>query len=64
MTLTDRLTAEGYDVETAIADGRRRGWTAGLDETFDVILLDVMLPGRDGFDVCRTLRQRGIRRRS
>jgi DNA-binding response OmpR family regulator len=28
---------------------------------FDAIILDVMLPGRDGIDVCRTLRQRGLR---
>ncbi|MGH9348905.1 MAG: response regulator transcription factor [Vicinamibacterales bacterium] len=58
MTLTDRLLAEGYEVEsvgdapTALARGG-----AG---THDLILLDVMLPGGNGFDVCRTLRQRGV----
>jgi two-component system alkaline phosphatase synthesis response regulator PhoP len=58
MTLTDRLKSEGYDVESA-SDG-----PSGLDratrERWDVILLDVMLPGANGFDVCRDLRQRGV----
>lgn len=58
MTLTDRLTAEGYDVESAsdAAAGLARAGTGG----FDVILLDVMLPGGNGFDICRAVRQRGI----
>ena len=58
MTLTDRLIAEGYDVETAI-DGET-GLARGSAESFDLIILDGMLPGRDGFDVCRTIRQRGV----
>jgi two-component system alkaline phosphatase synthesis response regulator PhoP len=58
MTLTDRLVAEGYEVESEgdAVSGLARA-TAG---PFDAILLDVMLPGGNGFDVCRTLRQRGI----
>jgi DNA-binding response OmpR family regulator len=58
MTLTDRLVAEGYEVESEgdAVNGLARA-TAG---SFDAILLDVMLPGGNGFDVCRTLRQRGI----
>jgi two-component system alkaline phosphatase synthesis response regulator PhoP len=58
LTLTDRLVAEGYEVETA-GDGEtglRRALTGG----FDLVVLDVMLPRRDGFDVCRTLRQHGV----
>ncbi len=58
LTLSDRLTAEGYVVETA-GDGEL-GLARATAATFDLILLDVMLPRRDGFDVCRTLRQRGI----
>lgn len=58
LTLTDRLKSEGYEVGSA-SDG-----PAGLEratrEPWDVILLDVMLPGASGFDVCRDLRQRGI----
>jgi two-component system alkaline phosphatase synthesis response regulator PhoP len=58
MTLTDRLIAEGYDVESAM-DARSALETAN-NGPFDVILLDVMLPGGNGFDVCRTLRQKGV----
>jgi two-component system, OmpR family, alkaline phosphatase synthesis response regulator PhoP len=58
MTLTDRLMAEGYEVESAM-DARTALDSAGTG-TFDVILLDVMLPGGNGFDVCRTLRQKGV----
>jgi two-component system, OmpR family, alkaline phosphatase synthesis response regulator PhoP len=58
MTLTDRLLAEGYEVdsvgEAAAALDRATGGG------YDAILLDVMLPGGNGFDVCRSLRQRGI----
>ena len=58
MTLTDRL---GARATTSIGAGRRdRASSARLQEPFDLILLDVMLPGRNGFDVCRDLRQRGI----
>ena len=58
MTLTDRLIAEGYDVETA-TDGET-GLARGSAESFALIILDGMLPGRDGFDVCRSIRQRGV----
>ena len=58
LALSDRLTAEGYTVETA-GDGNL-AVTRATGEPFDVIVLDVMLPGRDGFDVARTLRQQGI----
>ncbi len=58
LTLSDRLVAEGYTVETA-GDGDtaiRRGG----GEPFDLIVLDVMLPGRDGFEVARSLRHLGV----
>ncbi|MCC7034319.1 MAG: response regulator, partial [Acidobacteria bacterium] len=58
LTLSDRLAAEGYSVETA-ADGDTAIRRAG-GEPFDIIVLDVMLPGRDGFEVARTLRQQGV----
>ena len=58
MTLTDRLTAEGYDVQTATE--ARTGLEASLNGRFDVILLDVMLPGGSGLDICQAIRQRGI----
>ncbi len=58
LTLTDRLTSEGYHVETAL-DGEE-GLARALGEPFDLILLDVMLPHKNGFDVCRDLRQQGV----
>lgn len=58
LTLTDRLTSEGYEVDAA-SDGLS-GLERATREPWDVILLDVMLPGANGFDVCRDLRQRGI----
>ena len=58
MTLTDRLMAEGYDVESAT--DAPSGLEMAASGSFDAILLDVMLPGGTGFDVCRTLRQRGV----
>jgi two-component system alkaline phosphatase synthesis response regulator PhoP len=58
LTLGDRLRSESFEVGVS-SDG-----AAGLEratrEPWDVILLDVMLPGVSGFDVCRDLRQRGV----
>jgi len=57
LTLTDLLAAEGYQVDSA------RDGTAGLKKAiegvYDLIVLDVMLPGKNGFDVCRELRRQG-----
>ena len=58
MTLTDRLMAEGYDVEDA-GDAKTALHLATTGQ-YDAILLDVMLPGGNGFDICRTLRQLAI----
>ncbi len=58
MTLTDRLATEGYAVETA-RDGET-GLAQAASVPFDLIILDVMLPRKNGFDVCRDLRQRGV----
>ncbi|MEX1253155.1 MAG: response regulator transcription factor [Dehalococcoidia bacterium] len=53
------LTEEGYAVDVASDGEEALDWPELVD--FDVIVLDVMLPLRDGIDVCRTLRQRGAR---
>jgi two-component system alkaline phosphatase synthesis response regulator PhoP len=58
LTLTDRLRSEGYTVVSA-TDGPS-GLATATSQKFDVILLDVMLPGASGFDVCRNLRQQGV----
>ena len=57
LTLRDRLTSEGYGVETA-GDGEQ-GLACARQGRFDLIILDVMLPRRNGFEVCRALRQEG-----
>jgi DNA-binding response OmpR family regulator len=57
--LKDDLERSGYEVQV-VGDGEsavRRGRGPG----FDIILLDLMLPGRDGFAVCRELRRAGVR---
>jgi len=51
------LKSEGYDVETE-SNGERALQRARKD-AFDLILLDVMLPGKDGYEVCRELRRGG-----
>jgi len=58
LTLTDRLTSEGFNVVSA-ADGKL-GYEIAAGECFDLIILDVMLPEKNGYDVCRDLRQKGI----
>jgi two-component system alkaline phosphatase synthesis response regulator PhoP len=57
LTVSDLLAGEGYDVETAV-DGPV-GLARASNEPFDVIVLDVMLPGMNGLDVCRELRRKG-----
>jgi two-component system, OmpR family, response regulator len=52
------LAEAGYVVETA-ADGDE-GLLLAETEDYDAIVLDVMLPARDGFDVCRVLRARKV----
>jgi two-component system alkaline phosphatase synthesis response regulator PhoP len=58
LTLGDRLASEGYEVETA-SDGES-GLARASAGAHDVIVLDVMLPKINGFDVCRELRRRGV----
>jgi len=58
LTLSDRLRSEGYEVEAA-GDGDT-GFERASEGDFDLIILDVMLPGKNGLDVCRDLRQGGL----
>jgi DNA-binding response OmpR family regulator len=58
LTLTDLLTSEGYQVES-VGDGLDAIERAAKGD-FSLIILDVMLPRKDGFEVCRALRRRGI----
>ena len=54
--LRDNLELEGYEVETA-ADGDE-GLQKSASFSPDLVILDVMLPKKNGFDVCRDLRSR------
>ncbi len=58
ITLSDRLQSEGYAVNLASTG------EDGLDRVtqlpIDLIILDIMLPGKNGFDICRDIRQAGL----
>ena len=54
-TLAYNLKNQGYEVE-AVGDGNS-ALTSARKSHPDLILLDIMLPGIDGFEVCRILRQ-------
>lgn len=58
LVVTDLLRAEGYSVE-ASGDGPE-GLRRALEQRFDLLVLDLMLPGMDGFAVCRAVRERGF----
>ena len=58
MTLGDRLRSEGYVVDFAM-DGEE-GTEKATHLPFDLIILDIMLPGRSGLDVCTDIRQAGL----
>ncbi|MBW8747779.1 MAG: response regulator transcription factor [Acidobacteria bacterium] len=54
----DRLRADGYDVRWE--SNGSVGYQAACTDPFDLILLDVSLPGKNGFDICRDLRREGV----
>jgi two-component system alkaline phosphatase synthesis response regulator PhoP len=58
MALEDDLTLEGYTVTTA-TDGQT-GFSAASQKRFDLLILDIMLPAMNGFDVCKKLRENGV----
>jgi two-component system, OmpR family, alkaline phosphatase synthesis response regulator PhoP len=57
LTVSDLLGAEGYQVDTAM-DGLT-GLKKAVNRELDLIILDVMLPGKNGLQICRELRQQG-----
>jgi DNA-binding response OmpR family regulator len=57
--LKNEMASEGYVVE--VANDGNTGYERASKGSFDVILLDIMLPGQDGYTICRKLRQAGIR---
>lgn len=58
MALEDDFSLEGYEVETA--SNGLEGFEKAKNTTFNLIILDIMLPGMNGFDVCKKLRSLGI----
>lgn len=56
--LTYNLEQEGYEVDSSM-DGQE-GLDMALENIYDMILLDLMLPNRDGMDICRAIRQEKI----
>jgi two-component system alkaline phosphatase synthesis response regulator PhoP len=57
--LKDEFESEGYHVLTA--DGGKKGWEAAKNQKPDLIILDIMLPVLDGYEVCKRLRMEGNR---
>jgi two-component system alkaline phosphatase synthesis response regulator PhoP len=57
--LRQDLKMEGYEVE--VAESGEQALERVQEKPFELILLDVMLPGKDGFAVCRELRRSGFR---
>ncbi|MHC4244088.1 MAG: response regulator transcription factor [Planctomycetota bacterium] len=58
MALTDDLALEGFEVASA-SDGLK-GLAMAKENRHDLIILDIMLPKMDGFEVCKQLRQAGL----
>ena len=58
LALEDDLKSEGYEVEV-VEDGETASRRA-REQAFDAILLDLMLPRKDGYEVCRELRRAGV----
>ena len=58
MALSDRLRKDGYEVDF-VTDGEK-GYEKATSLPFDLIVLDIMLPGRNGLDLCRDIRTAGL----
>ena len=58
MMIRDELEFEGFDA-AVVADGVA-GFDRILNETPDLVVLDIMLPGKSGFEICREVRRRGL----
>ncbi|MBI5660793.1 MAG: response regulator transcription factor [Ignavibacterium album] len=56
--LKDNLEFEGFDVE--IAEDGKDGLTKILENNYDLVIMDVMMPNMSGFDVCRNVRKFGV----
>ena len=59
LALEDDFLAEGYRVDSAVTGNE--GLQKGSEQNYDIILLDIMLPQMDGFEVIKELRKRDVR---
>jgi two-component system alkaline phosphatase synthesis response regulator PhoP len=57
--LSYNLTQEGYEIK--VIDHGLDGYQAATQTTFDLIILDIMLPGMNGFEILSKLRQKGLK---
>jgi two-component system alkaline phosphatase synthesis response regulator PhoP len=58
IVVSDLLRSQGYTVE--VADNGQAGLQQATDGHFDLLILDVMLPGLSGFEICQSVRERGF----
>ena len=58
LVIADLLRAENHDVETAIEG--KAGLRCATEQKFDLLILDVMLPGLNGFEICHAVREQGF----
>ncbi|HEY3854340.1 MAG TPA: response regulator transcription factor [Verrucomicrobiae bacterium] len=58
LVVSDMLRAEGHQVET-VNEGKE-GLRRAISSKFDLLILDVMLPGMSGFEICHAARERGF----
>ena len=58
ITLSDRLKSEGFEI--VVSKNGVEGFETAMKNSFDLIILDVMLPKKNGLDVCRDLRKEGV----
>jgi two-component system alkaline phosphatase synthesis response regulator PhoP len=58
LTLSDRLQKELYSVE--VSNDGESGYSRAVNQPYDLIILDLMLPKKSGIDICRDLRQMGL----
>ena len=59
LAIKDELEFEGFDVE--LAEDGQSGLAAILRSSPDLVVLDLMLPGRNGFQICQDIRAQGLR---
>jgi len=58
ITLRDRLQMDGYVID--VSNDGEAGFNQAVNQSYDLIILDLMLPKKNGYDVCRDLRQMGL----